>query len=313
MSLPIVVLGSLNADLVVTCTELPQRGQTVFGNGFHRFPGGKGANQAVAAARLGGAVRHIGAVGDDETGAWLVAQLRANGVDVEGIAVTAAAPTGTALITVDHAGQNTIVVVPGANAQCSPAQAERELGGTRAAGEAAGILLLQLEVPLETVEAAARAARRSGHTVILNPAPVAALPETLLASCDCVIPNETEAAALTGLPVDTIDQAITAAQALRTGRDGRVIVTLGSRGSVYAGPEGAFHQPPWPVEAVDATAAGDCFVAAFAVALANGTPLREALAFASAAGALTATKLGAQASLPTAAEVRGFMQGRVRP
>lgn len=320
MSRPITVVGSLNADLVVTCPELPRPGQTVVGTGLHRFPGGKGGNQAVAASRLGGRVRHIGCVGEDEAGAWLVGKLRADGVEVDGISVTSAAPTGLAIIAVDRRGENAIVVVPGANGECRPAQVEAALAGLAGRKDPAsqdrdepGILLLQLEVPLPTVASAARVGRALGFTVLLNPAPAAPLPEELLADCDFLIPNATEAAVLSGQAVETVEEALEAAEAMRAGRDLRVIVTLGERGAVYAGPEGPLVQPPWPVQAVDATGAGDAFVAAFAVALADGTPLEEALSLAAAVGALTATKLGAQSSFPSSAGLAAFLAGRPRP
>lgn len=305
MALPVVVVGSLNVDLVVTCNDLPLPGQTVVGNGFHMFPGGKGANQAVAAARLGAVVRHFGCVGEDANGAWLKERLRASGVDAAGVATIPGIPTGVALITVDGRGQNTIVVVPGANGRCTP---ELVNGFHSLAG---GILLLQLEVPLETVVAVARRGRAAGLTVILNPAPAEPLPEELWPLCDYVIPNETEAALLTGLLVETEEQAVAAASRLVQLGAGRAIITCGRRGAVYADRERTLLQPPWPVEAVDATAAGDAFVGAFAAALARGETLEEALDCAASAGALTAARFGAQSSLPTAAELAAFrMRGR---
>lgn len=306
MSAPIVVVGSLNADLVTTCEVLPRAGQTVVGTGFHMFPGGKGANQAVAAARLGGTVRLVGCVGDDERGRWLTSQLGLAGVDTEDVSVSAGQPTGIAAITVQRDGQNTIVVVPGANQRCRPDSVQRALTGVRG-----GILLLQLEVPLETVTFAAELGRARGLTVILNPAPACPLPPPLLANSTYIIPNETEASSLTGLPVGDVDQALVAASRLAAAGP-RVIVTLGRRGAVFADLERRFHQPAWPVEAVDATAAGDAFVAAFAVALGRGDSLEEALDYAASAGALTATRLGAQTALPTAAELAAFRERRPR-
>jgi ribokinase len=308
MSKPIMVVGSLNADLVVACDALPRPGETVVGKRFHRFPGGKGANQAVAAARLGADVRLVGCVGDDETGRWLGAHLVRDGVDNSEVHFIPEEPTGVALITVDAAGQNTIAVVSGANGRCTPELVTDALGHLED-----GILLLQLEVPLPAVAAAARVGRARGLTVILNPAPARPLPPGLLADCDYVIPNETEAMTLTGHSAEDEDGAWSAAADLAAAGQTRAIVTLGRRGAVYADAERRFRQPAWPVRAVDATAAGDAFVGAFAVALARGDALETALDFAASAGALTVTRLGAQASLPTAAELACFRAEGGRP
>ncbi|MCR4424699.1 MAG: ribokinase [Firmicutes bacterium] len=297
----IVVVGSLNMDLTVKVKCLPSRFETVMGRDFQTTPGGKGANQAVAAARLGASVAMIGRVGEDAYGANLLANLANSGVDVSGVVADPEAPTGIALITVDDAGANTIVVVPGANSKCSPRDVEARSGSI---GHAKAVVA-QLEVETDTVVAAFRAARAEGVATVLNPAPAphSPLPRALLEHADFIIPNEVEAGALSGMRVSCPDEALEAARVLHTLGPERVIITLGSQGSVFAGPEGEIRMPAYRVNAIDSTAAGDAFIGAFTVALIDGMSIRDCLAFGSAAGALAASKPGAQASLPCLADV----------
>lgn len=293
----IVVVGSLNMDLVVRSPRHPQPGETLLGTEFHTFPGGKGANQAVAAARLGGQVKMIGRVGADAFGDALIQTLSQDGVDTRHIARLQDAPTGVALITVDAAGQNTIVVVPGANGELSPP----DLLAAESAFESASVVVMQLEIPLLTVAYAADLARRHGACVVLNPAPAQPL-GTTLKQVDVLIPNQPEAALLTGAA-----SARDAAKRLRASGVRSVIVTLGEDGVLVVEGETETHLPPHRVSVVDTTAAGDAFVGAFAVALAEGRSTREAAAWGNAAGALAVTRAGAQPSLPTRAELEQFL------
>jgi ribokinase len=258
------------------------------------IPGGKGANQAVAAARLGGQVRMIGAVGRDAFGTELIANLKAAGVNTDRVE-RAAAATGVALITVAETGENTIVIAAGANGTVSAQTAEEN----EDAIAAADALLLQLEVPLSAVAAAAQTAGRHRVPVILNPAPARPLPIELLRHVSYLIPNEHEAALLTGLPTGTIEEATQAAVALQRMGVGQVVITLGERGALTLSDDGPVVVSSFPVPAVDTTAAGDAFLGAFAVALTEGRSLEEAVRWGCAAGALACTVLGAQPSLPT--------------
>ncbi len=294
----IVVVGSINMDLVVRAPRHPQPGETILGSAFNTFPGGKGANQAVAAARLGGQVKMIGRVGEDEFGERLRATLEKDQVDTEYVLRTSGVASGVALITVSDDGQNNIVVVPGSNGKLSPA----DIQAAEAAFEGAGALLLQLEIPLETVTAAARMAHKHGAQVILNPAPAQALPKELLQQVDYLIPNENELALLTGVDVTAL-----AANSIQSLGVQCLIVTLGSEG-VLVVQAGQTHQlQPHRVSVVDTTAAGDGFVGAFAVALTEGKKVLAAAEFGNAAGALAVTRSGAQPSLPARVELDEFM------
>ncbi|MGC5346007.1 ribokinase [Streptomyces sp. DT171] len=283
----IVVLGSTNMDLVAYAARAPERGETVTGREFRTVPGGKGANQAVAAARAGGRVLMIGAVGDDVYGPRLRAALEDADVDT-GLLRTAEGPSGTAHIVVDDGGGNAIVVVPGANGTVT-ALGPREV----AAVAAADLLLLQLELPLPAVLAGARAGRAHGVRTILTPSPVQPLPPELLADIDLLVPNEHEAAALSGFP-----EPHAAAEVLLH-RVPEVVVTLGARGCLYAALDAEPVLFPAPeVTAVDTTGAGDTFVGALAVALGEGRPVPEAVAWASSAAALCVQRPGASTSMP---------------
>lgn len=294
----IAVFGSANMDLVVTVARAPERGETVTGRGYRTVPGGKGANQAIAAARAGGSVAMIGAVGDDDFGGELRETLRAAGVDTAGLR-TVAGRSGTAHIVVDDAGGNAIVVVPAANAELTGLAPGDE---QRVAGAAA--LLLQLETPQSGVLAAAAGARDAGVPVVLTPAPVAPLPEALLGLVDLLVPNEHEAAALTG------DDDPEAAAAALLDRVPEVVITLGGQGCLYAARgRTPLRVPAIPVPAVDTTAAGDTFCGALAVARAEARPMPDALRWASAAAALSVGRPGASSSMPTRPEINAKATG----
>lgn len=288
----IVVLGSTNMDLVAYVEKAPQRGETVTGREFRTIPGGKGANQAVAAARAGATVSMIGAVGNDSFGTRLRSTLERAGVDT-GPLRTAEGPSGTAHIVVDDEGGNAIVVVPGANGTV-----DRLTPGDEGVIASADALLLQLEIPLRTVVAGARTARAHGVRTILTPAPAQPLPPELLAATDLLVPNEHEAAALTG----RTDPREAAAALLD--QVPQVVITLGAAGSLYAARGAEPLTVPAPqVTAVDSTGAGDTFVGALATALGEARPVREAVAWAAAAAALSVQREGASASMPCRAEI----------
>jgi len=294
----VVVFGSINMDLVVRTPRLPTPGETLTGHTFFTAPGGKGANQAVACARLGAPTRMVGRVGDDLFGEQLRASLRSFGVQDDGV-LTTPGPSGVALIAVDDTAENTIVIVPGANGAVSIAdipRLERALDGARA-------LLLQLEVPIETVVAAARAAHTRGVTVILDPAPALPLPDELYALADIITPNEHEAATLTGIAVRDDQGAIAAARALIARGARRVAIKLGARGALTADTEGEQFWSSFTVTPVDTVAAGDAFNGGLAVALSEGRSFDEAIRWGLAAGALSVTRHGAQPSMPERNEV----------
>lgn len=295
MSAHITVVGSLNMDLIVRAPRIPQPGETIIGRGFHVAPGGKGANQAVAAARLGARVSMVGRVGQDSFGTDLLNNLKEAGVDHTYVTQDPDAASGVALIEVDDAGQNSIVVASGANMQLSPADVE----AAEAIIAGADILLLQLESPLETVARAAQLARAHQVTVILNPAPAQPLPAGLLSAVNILVPNESETAILTGLPVGDQSEIEAAGARLRDLGVETLILTLGERGAMLVTAGGSQLFPTFKVTPVDTTAAGDAFVGGLAVALAEGLSLPEAIRWGNAAGALATTRLGAQPSLPS--------------
>jgi len=297
----IVVVGSLNMDLVVHTPRLPQLGETILGNGFQTFPGGKGANQSVAAARLGAQVKMIGRVGSDGFGASLRNGLLQDGVDVTCVEQVREASTGVALITVDEAGHNTIVVDPGANSFLRPA----DILAARSIFDGAAVLLAQLECPLETVQQAVALAREQGTRVILNPAPAQMLKPAFLSQIDYLVPNQTELALLTC--AEDIDAA--AGQLHKLGVS-HVIVTLGEQGALVSDDRRSARLPAYRVPVVDTTAAGDAFVGAFAVAITQGRDTLEAARWGNAAGALAVTRSGAQPSLPGLAEVESLLARR---
>ena len=301
MQAKVVVIGSLNMDLVTRAPRMPAPGETLTGDSFVTVPGGKGANQAVAAARLGATVAMIGCVGDDAYGQQLRTALLDELIDCQGVTTVAGTPTGIAAITVDANGQNAIIIVAGGNGCLTPEVAER----FDALLVSAEVIICQLEVPMDSVAYVMRRARELGKTVILNPAPASApLPSGWYSLVDYLIPNESEAAVLTGLAVDSLPSAETAARALLTAGAKKVIVTLGGQGALFASERGIVHFPAPQVTAVDSTAAGDTFVGGFAAALAQGRSEIQAIRFAQAAAALSVTRRGAQPSIPTIAEVK---------
>ena len=300
MTPSILVVGSLNMDLVVRVPRHPQPGETILGEDFATFAGGKGANQAVAAARLGGHVAMIGRVGDDRFGAALQQSLQAAGVETSGVIVDQAAPSGVALIKVDQAGQNTIVVAAGANGKLSPADLRRATSAFRQAR----YVLLQLESPLETIVEASWLAQQNGAQVLLNPAPAQALTAELLGSINILIPNETELALLAPEANSTAERAA----ALLAMGVGHVLVTLGAAGAHLFGPDGDEPIAPFRGPVVDTTAAGDAFIGGLAVGLSEGLSLREAARWGSAAGGLTVRRAGAQPALPSRAELLALLE-----
>jgi len=298
----VVVVGSSNMDLVIRVPRLPEVGETLAGRQFAAVPGGKGANQAVAAARLGARVTFVSCVGRDDFGKSLVDGFGADGIDTSYVRTVDGVATGVALITVDDAGANTIVLSPGANAALDPtdvAAAETVIAG-------ASVLLCQLETPLATVAAAVDIAVRHGVPVVLNPAPAMPLPATLLRRVDLLVPNETEAAVLAGTPVLDVASARAAAGALLAQGAARVLVTLGANGAWLAEPGGGRHFPAPKVRAIDTTAAGDTFIGGLAAVLASGASLPDAIDFGQRAAALSVTRHGAQTSIPRRAEVQAF-------
>lgn len=303
MSPRITVVGSLNMDLIARAPRLPRPGETVLGRDFNTAPGGKGANQAVAAARLGAQVTMVGRVGDDDYGRALLRTMERDGVATEHIVVDREAPTGVALIELNDEGENSIIVISGANMRLTPDDVDAA-AATLATSDA---LLLQLESPLPVVQHAACVARAHGVTVILNPAPARPLPDDFFQGVDYLIPNETEAGLLAGREVGDLSAARDAARALRGKGVRTVILTLGTQGAFIVGQEES-HVPAFQVEVVDTTAAGDAFVAGFAVALTRGLGVEEATRYACAAGALAVTRLGAQPSLPTVAETESLLE-----
>ncbi len=303
----LVVIGSSNTDLVVATPTLPRPGETVLGGDLLINQGGKGANQAAAAARLGATVRLVARIGSDTFGDQAQDILGNFGIDMHYVAHDPAAPTGVALIAVGPDGQNQIVVAPGANAHLSPA----DIDHARPAFEEADLVVCQFETPIETVNHAMDLCHELGKMFLLNPAPMqpGALSPERLSRIGVLVPNETEAALLLGRPVDSDQAALEAARELVNRGVGTAIITLGSRGVVAASHDQTFMIPAYKVTAVDATAAGDCFVGALAFCLARGKPLPEALRFATAAAALSVTRAGAQRSLPVRQEVEAFLAG----
>ncbi len=300
---PIVVIGSSNTDMVVRVPRIPRPGETVLGKDFLMNPGGKGANQAVAASRAGGRVSLVARLGDDIFGRQAIENFLRDGIDVRFVRRSPGTPSGVALINVDGSGENSISVAPGANAllSVSDVEAADELLST------AGILLLQLETPLEAVVAAARMARSRGVPVILNPAPASRLSGDVLGLVSVLTPNESEAASLTGLPLENERTAERAAGRLRRSGVRAVVITMGERGAYVSSDEFSGLIPSFKVEPVDTTAAGDVFNGTLAVGLAEKKSLAESLRFAMAAAALSVTKPGAQASAPRRWAIEEFL------
>lgn len=296
----IAVVGSINMDLVVRTDRLPRIAETVLGESITESCGGKGANQAVAAARLGAHVSLIGCLGSDPFGTRLKSGLEAAGVDLSGVVIEPESTSGVAVVTVDATGANAITVVAGANRLVTPALVERH----RAIIEAADVLLVQLEVPLPAVLAAIQIARESRRPVIVDPAPALINPPPQLLDVDVICPNEVEAATLLGLPTDRLDQPMQAARELVKRGARHALITLGDQGAVWCDVSHRCHAvAAYPTVAVDSTAAGDALAGALAVALAERRPMPEAVDWACAAGSLAVSRPGAQAAMPTRSEV----------
>ena len=303
----IVVVGSVNMDLVIRAPRMPAPGETIAGSGFRTIPGGKGANQAVAAARMGADVHFIGSVGGDDFGVRLKQGLADDGIDLTHLSVLKEESTGVAMIILDAKGQNSIVLSPGANGRVTPEQIEAcadTIAGAR-------MLVCQLETPLAAVTRAVDIAYDKGVPVILNPAPAVPLDRALLAKIKYLIPNETEASLLSGVQVADAETAGAAARRLVDDGVEQVLITLGDKGVVSSLEDRATSSvPAIPVPVVGTTGAGDTFVGSLAVELASGRSVREAVQYAQYAAALKVTKLGAQTSIPRRDEVVAFMQSR---
>ncbi len=308
MQKPIVVIGSINLDLVVGADRIPQVGETIIGNSFSTFYGGKGANQAVAAAKLGYPVSMVGNVGSDDFGAQLRNGLKDAGVDTAYVN-TVEGPSGVALITTGRRGENNIVVVPGANGHLTPELLEKAAKIL----ERTGFLLAQLEIPLETVDYLAQFAERHNIPLMLDPAPARELPTALLRRLTWITPNETEATELVKAGSENGNQdSYAAADHLLASGVKNVLLKLGSRGCVIAQPNRLKKLiPAFSVNAVDTTGAGDAFNAGFAVALMRGLPVAQSAVFAAAVAAISVTRHGAQSSMPTSAEVQTFLSERL--
>jgi ribokinase len=296
----ICVVGSTNIDLTFRTARLPRPGETLAGRGFQLGHGGKGSNQAVMAARLGARVTMVGKVGNDVFGEGALRNFREQGIDTTHVLTDPERPTGVASIVVDDAARNCIIVVPGANLGLTPQDVRAAAGAIRGAR----VLLCQLEVPLETVAEALSIARAAKVTTILNPAPAVPLPDELLRLADLCVPNESEIELLTGgQGAATVQGAAAAAWELLKRGPRTVVVTLGERGALIADTGSAEHVPAPQVEAVDSSGAGDAFIGALGVFLAEGVPLAEAVKRANAVAALSVTRPGTQASFPTRAEL----------
>ncbi len=297
----ITVVGSINMDLVVRAEHFPAPGETVRGDDVHFFPGGKGANQAVAAARTGGEVSFVGQVGSDRFGPHLRSVLEEEAINTDAVLQCDGA-SGVALITLDRKGENHIVISPGANGRVDT----RQINRSASAFSHADCTVFQLELPVETVWHAIKKARTASACILLNPAPARTIPDAIYPLLDVLVVNESEAALLTGNAPDPL-------KSLSSKTDGLVVLTLGSRGlEAITGKKERITLSAHRVTPTDTTAAGDAFVGALSVLLAEGKPVREALAFANAAAALSTTRLGAQPSLARREEVAAFMQGNAQ-
>jgi ribokinase len=303
----VIVLGSLNMDLVTHSPRLPKPGETLTGSSFTMVPGGKGANQAVAVARLGVATEMVGRVGQDSFGEALLTGLRQAGVGCQNVWVDPATSSGVAAIAIDDQGENHIIIVPGANGRVDQSDVAR----MQPLLSQASVLLLQLEISLPTVVAAAQAAHLAGVRVVLDPAPaLPTLPEALYGAIAILTPNQVEASQLVGFPVTDIESATRAAQVLQQRGTQTVIVKLGRQGAICLSPESTTLVSPFVVEAIDTVAAGDAFNGGLAAALAEGRSLVEACRWAAAAGAIAATRRGAQTAMPNRQELIEFLKSK---
>ncbi len=299
MSERIVVIGSCNTDMVINTERLPLPGETIIGGNFFMNSGGKGANQAVAAVRLGGSVSFMAKVGNDHFGSRSIEQYKAEGIDVEHILIDSDMPSGVALIMVDANGENCIAVASGANAMLRPEDVDHALGMI----ERGDIVLVQLETPLDTVEYVARIAKERGKRVILNPAPAQHLPDSLLKNLYMIVANETETELISGIKITDMESICRAADVMSERGVENIVITLGSKGA-FVKENGAYHKvPAIKVKAVDATAAGDTFCGALCVALAEKKNILQAVEFANKCASVTVTRMGAQSSLPYRGEI----------
>lgn len=298
----ITVVGSLNMDLVTKVKVMPRVGETLIGKDYKQIPGGKGANQADAIAKLKDKVYMIGRVGDDGFGSDLIQSLSRDGVDISYIKRSKAASTGIAVIMVNDNGDNSIVVIPGANFDLTPKDIDEALHAI----EESEIVVSQLEIPIDTVRHALKRAKKLGKYTILNPAPAIKLDDELIRYVDLLTPNETELEVLSGVKIETEQDILTGARVMIDKGVKELVVTLGEKGSLHVNEKGSKLYEAYKVSPVDTTAAGDSFTAGIAVALSEGKLMDEAIKFASKVGALTVTKEGAQSSLPTREEVKEF-------
>ncbi len=300
----IVVVGSLNMDFMVAVKRMPKGGETISGKSLKLVPGGKGANQAFSAGRCGADVAMIGAIGDDSYGLTLVENLKGAGVDVSGVEVIENTPTGTAFINVSEDAENSIVIVAGANGKVDRALIDRHMNLI----DECEIVVMQLEIPMDTVEYVAAEAKKRGKMVILDPAPAPDfLPDSLVAQLDILKPNETELGKLSGHPTDTAEEVFAAARKMMQEKGVKTIIaTRGSRGSVAITHDEIIEVAAQKVKAVDTTAAGDSYTAALATKLSQGAPMREAMEFAGRFAGVVTTRVGAQSSIPTLEEVAEF-------
>jgi len=305
----IVVVGSSNTDLIIHVSEIPRPGETLLGGEFHTFPGGKGANQAVAAARAGGDVVFIAAVGDDPYGTEAIKGYKLDNINTENIKVCKGVPSGIAMITISEKGENAITVASGANAKLTPSDLEE----AEEPFQEADYMLIQLETPLDTVQRAVELCAELNTRVILNPAPAAELSNELLKHVSIITPNETEAESLSGIVVRDEQTAAGAAEALHQRGVETVIITMGAAGAYLSDPGSGIRKmvPGFRAEAVDTTAAGDVFNGQLAVSLAEGQTMEEAIVVAHAAAALSVQKLGAQSSIPRREETCYYLEEKL--
>jgi ribokinase len=309
MGAEVVVIGSINMDMVVVLDHRPAKGETVLGKNFFTSPGGKGANQAYAAGKLGARTMMLGKLGEDAFAPQLIANLQQAGIDTSMITQLPNVSSGIALISIDAEGDNSIIVAPGANSAIAGSDIDR----WEPYIQTAKIILLQLEIPLDSVVYAAETAHKHGVPVLLDPAPAQPLPDELLSIVDFITPNESELSAITGVDVTDAESAIKAASRLIDRGGKTVLAKLGSKGVAVVDSKGAFVIDGYAVKAVDTTAAGDSFAGAFAAAFAEGKDVRAAAQFANAVAAIAVTRMGAQASMPSRQEVESFMHQSDQP